>query len=116
LTNSAILIDSRRDFFSPGINCPEPHSHFTAADARGERGVGRAQLASTLNQGAFNLSNAAGAFAGDLALTDGLSYGNIRTCQNMLSRQNGASCANATRKRPDLNSTSGTSALATFQL
>jgi hypothetical protein len=91
-------------------------SHFTAADARGEHGVGRAQLASTLNQGAFNLSNAAGAFAGDLALTDGLSYGNIRTCQNMLSRQNGASCANATRKRPDLNSTSGTSALATFQL
>jgi DHA1 family inner membrane transport protein len=34
-------------------------------------------LASTLNQGAFNLGNAAGAFAGDLALTDGISYGNI---------------------------------------
>jgi len=34
-------------------------------------------LASTLNQGAFNLGNAAGAFAGELALTDGVSYGNI---------------------------------------
>jgi DHA1 family inner membrane transport protein len=31
-------------------------------------------LASTLNQGAFNLGNAAGAFAGDLALSDGVSY------------------------------------------
>jgi MFS transporter, DHA1 family, inner membrane transport protein len=38
---------------------------------------GAPNLASTLNQGAFNLGNAAGAFAGDLALTDGLSYGNI---------------------------------------
>jgi DHA1 family inner membrane transport protein len=34
-------------------------------------------LASTLNQGAFNIGNAAGAFAGDLALTHGLSYGNV---------------------------------------
>jgi DHA1 family inner membrane transport protein len=34
-------------------------------------------LASTLNQGAFNLGNAAGAFIGDVALSDGLSYGNI---------------------------------------
>ena len=38
---------------------------------------GAPNLASTLNQGAFNLGNAAGAFAGDIALTDGLSYGNI---------------------------------------
>jgi DHA1 family inner membrane transport protein len=38
---------------------------------------GAPNLASTLNQGAFNLGNAAGAFAGDLALTHGLSYGNI---------------------------------------
>jgi DHA1 family inner membrane transport protein len=38
---------------------------------------GAPNLASTLNQGAFNLGNAAGAFAGDLALTDGLPYGNI---------------------------------------
>jgi DHA1 family inner membrane transport protein len=38
---------------------------------------GAPNLASTLNQGAFNLGNAAGAFAGDLALTDGVSYGNI---------------------------------------
>jgi DHA1 family inner membrane transport protein len=34
-------------------------------------------LAATLNQGAFNLGNAAGAFAGELALTHGLPYGNI---------------------------------------
>src|SRR6202790_4195487 len=34
-------------------------------------------FASTLNQGAFNLGNAAGAFAGDLALTHGVSYGNV---------------------------------------
>jgi MFS transporter, DHA1 family, inner membrane transport protein len=38
---------------------------------------GAPNLASTLNQGAFNIGNAAGAFAGDLALTHGLSYGNI---------------------------------------
>jgi MFS transporter, DHA1 family, inner membrane transport protein len=38
---------------------------------------GAPNLASTLNQGAFNLGNAAGAFAGDLALTHGLSYGSI---------------------------------------
>jgi DHA1 family inner membrane transport protein len=38
---------------------------------------GAPNLASTLNQGAFNLGNAAGAFAGDLALMHGLSYGNI---------------------------------------
>jgi DHA1 family inner membrane transport protein len=38
---------------------------------------GAPNLASTLNQGAFNLGNAAGAFAGELALTDGVSYGNI---------------------------------------
>ena len=38
---------------------------------------GAPNLASTLNQGAFNLGNAAGAFVGDVALTDGLSYGNI---------------------------------------
>jgi DHA1 family inner membrane transport protein len=30
-----------------------------------------------LNQGALNLGNAAGAFAGELALTHGLSYANI---------------------------------------
>jgi DHA1 family inner membrane transport protein len=34
-------------------------------------------LASTLNQGAFNLGNASGAFAGGIALTDGVAYGNI---------------------------------------
>jgi len=34
-------------------------------------------LASTLNQGAFNIGNAAGAFAGELALTDGVSYDHI---------------------------------------
>ena len=39
--------------------------------------AGAPALASTLNQGAFNLGNATGAFAGDLALTHGLSYGNI---------------------------------------
>jgi DHA1 family inner membrane transport protein len=38
---------------------------------------GAPNLASTLNQGAFNLGNAAGAFAGELALTDGVSYGNL---------------------------------------
>jgi DHA1 family inner membrane transport protein len=38
---------------------------------------GAPNLASTLNQGAFNLGNASGAFVGDMALTDGLSYGNI---------------------------------------
>jgi DHA1 family inner membrane transport protein len=38
---------------------------------------GAPNLASTLNQGAFNLGNATGAFAGDLALTHGLSYGNV---------------------------------------
>jgi MFS transporter, DHA1 family, inner membrane transport protein len=34
-------------------------------------------LASTLNQGAFNLGNASGAFAGGIALTDGWAYGSI---------------------------------------
>jgi DHA1 family inner membrane transport protein len=34
-------------------------------------------LASTLNQGAFNLGNASGAFVGGVALTDGFAYGNI---------------------------------------
>ncbi|MDB5924962.1 MAG: major facilitator superfamily protein [Betaproteobacteria bacterium] len=34
-------------------------------------------LASTLNQGAFNLGNASGAFVGGIALTDGLAYGSI---------------------------------------
>jgi DHA1 family inner membrane transport protein len=34
-------------------------------------------LASTLNQGAFNLGNASGAFVGGIALTDGLPYGSI---------------------------------------
>jgi DHA1 family inner membrane transport protein len=34
-------------------------------------------LASTVVQGAFNLGNASGAFAGGLALTDGLTYANI---------------------------------------
>jgi DHA1 family inner membrane transport protein len=34
-------------------------------------------LASTLNQGAFNLGNASGAFAGGIALTDGLGYASI---------------------------------------
>jgi DHA1 family inner membrane transport protein len=34
-------------------------------------------LASTLNQGAFNLGNASGAFAGSLALTDGFAYASI---------------------------------------
>jgi DHA1 family inner membrane transport protein len=34
-------------------------------------------LASTLNQGAFNLGNASGAFAGGIALTDGVAYGSI---------------------------------------
>jgi DHA1 family inner membrane transport protein len=34
-------------------------------------------LASTLVQGAFNLGNASGAFAGSVALTDGLAYGSI---------------------------------------
>jgi MFS transporter, DHA1 family, inner membrane transport protein len=38
---------------------------------------GAPNLASTLNQGAFNLGNAAGAFAGDVALSDGLAYANI---------------------------------------
>jgi DHA1 family inner membrane transport protein len=38
---------------------------------------GAPNLASTLNQGAFYLGNAAGAFAGDLALTHGMSYGNV---------------------------------------
>src|SRR3984893_10335884 len=38
---------------------------------------GAPNLASTLNQGAFNIGNAAGAFAGDLALTHGLSYGSV---------------------------------------
>jgi DHA1 family inner membrane transport protein len=38
---------------------------------------GAPNLASTLNQGAFNIGNAAGAFAGELALTDGLSYDHI---------------------------------------
>jgi DHA1 family inner membrane transport protein len=38
---------------------------------------GAPNLASTLNQGSFNLGNAAGAFAGELALTDGVSYSNI---------------------------------------
>jgi DHA1 family inner membrane transport protein len=34
-------------------------------------------LASTLNQGAFNLGNASGAFAGGIALTHGFAYGSI---------------------------------------
>jgi DHA1 family inner membrane transport protein len=34
-------------------------------------------LASTLNQGAFNLGNASGAFASGVALTDGVAYGSI---------------------------------------
>ena len=34
-------------------------------------------LASTLNQGAFNLGNASGAFVGGIALTDGLAYGSL---------------------------------------
>jgi DHA1 family inner membrane transport protein len=34
-------------------------------------------LASTLNQGAFNLGNASGAFAGGVALTEGVAYGSI---------------------------------------
>jgi DHA1 family inner membrane transport protein len=38
---------------------------------------GAPNLASTLNQGAFNLGNAAGAFAGERALTDGVSYSHI---------------------------------------
>jgi MFS transporter, DHA1 family, inner membrane transport protein len=38
---------------------------------------GAPNLASTLNQGAFNLGNASGAFAGGVALTDGLAYGSI---------------------------------------
>jgi MFS transporter, DHA1 family, inner membrane transport protein len=38
---------------------------------------GAPNLASTLNQGAFNIGNAAGAFAGELALTDGVAYGSI---------------------------------------
>src|SRR5205807_73577 len=38
---------------------------------------GAPNLASTLNQGAFNLGNAGGAFAGDFALTHGLSYGSM---------------------------------------
>jgi DHA1 family inner membrane transport protein len=38
---------------------------------------GAPNLASTLNQGAFNVGNAAGAFAGELALTDGVAYGSI---------------------------------------
>jgi DHA1 family inner membrane transport protein len=38
---------------------------------------GAPDLASTLNQGAFNLGNAAGAFAGELALTHGLAYGSL---------------------------------------
>jgi DHA1 family inner membrane transport protein len=38
---------------------------------------GAPNLASTLNQGAFNLGNASGAFAGGVALTDGFAYGSI---------------------------------------
>ena len=38
---------------------------------------GAPNLASTLNQGAFNIGNAAGAFAGELALTDGVAYANL---------------------------------------
>jgi MFS transporter, DHA1 family, inner membrane transport protein len=38
---------------------------------------GAPNLAATLNQGAFNLGNAAGALSGDPALTHGLSFGNI---------------------------------------
>jgi DHA1 family inner membrane transport protein len=38
---------------------------------------GAPNLASVLNQGAFNIGNAAGAFAGELALTDGVAYGSI---------------------------------------
>jgi DHA1 family inner membrane transport protein len=34
-------------------------------------------LASTLNQGAFNLGNASGAFAGGVALTEGVAYASI---------------------------------------
>jgi DHA1 family inner membrane transport protein len=38
---------------------------------------GAPNLASTLNQGAFNLGNAAGAFAGERALADGVSFSHI---------------------------------------
>jgi DHA1 family inner membrane transport protein len=38
---------------------------------------GAPNLASTLNQGAFNLGNASGAFAGGVALTHGLAYDSI---------------------------------------
>jgi DHA1 family inner membrane transport protein len=38
---------------------------------------GAPSLASTLNQGAFNLGNASGAFAGGVALTHGLAYDSI---------------------------------------
>jgi DHA1 family inner membrane transport protein len=41
------------------------------------KAAGAPNLASTLNQGAFNLGNAAGAFAGERALTDGVSYSHI---------------------------------------
>lgn len=39
--------------------------------------TGAPNLASTLNQGAFNLGNASGAFVGGRALTDGFTYGGI---------------------------------------
>jgi DHA1 family inner membrane transport protein len=38
---------------------------------------GAPNLASTLNQGAFNLGNASGAFAGGIALSHGFAYGSI---------------------------------------
>ena len=38
---------------------------------------GAPNLASVLNQGAFNIGNAAGAFTGEVALTDGVAYGSI---------------------------------------
>jgi DHA1 family inner membrane transport protein len=38
---------------------------------------GAPNLASTLNQGAFNLGNATGAWVGGLALTNGLAYAEI---------------------------------------
>ena len=39
--------------------------------------AGAPNLASTVNQGAFNFGNAGGAWIGGLALTGGLAYGNI---------------------------------------
>jgi len=39
--------------------------------------AGAPNLASTLNQGAFNFGNASGAWIGGLALTNGMAYGEI---------------------------------------